>query len=249
MNFGKIGKQILLQMKNKVALYSAVSLILSVFCVIYPFELFGYPGWEFYWKQDWWVHLQRFIPFVSTAAIVLFVMYIFVFHKQSRARYSVHIALGLMSLCYFLDAVSIIRRAYYFSPYALFLALIYLLLAGIFLFAVKNAIKGKLERKQAVQTAFFGLAGLPFPFIDSLINYVYWDTFSTFFYPLMRLLCFAFFYTALLLFFKNTIAPQKNAPKEMDPEKALKQLKEQFEAGVLSEEVYQARRADIISKL
>ena len=57
----------------------------------------------------------------------------------------------------------------------------------------------------------------------------------------------------LLLCLKNRIpsvlAARKTKTEEMKPEQALKQLKEKFDLGILTEEEYQAQRAEIISKL
>ena len=239
MDLRKAFDRVISQLNNPVAICTIISLVLSVFCVLRPFRLYGNP-----YVHNLYILMQGILPFILVAAIVLFAAYTFVFHKQSRAKISVPVILGLMSLYFILDIFSMLWRIMFWEGYISFSLFLIVLcdlpLAGSFVFAIVKMLKRKLVGKHIKFAVSCGLVR-QFVFLGS--DFIYYDDFLFVFISIMCLICFSSFYIAMLFFFREVRS------KEASPEKVLRQLQKQFETGAIAEEEYRDRRAEIISRL
>lgn len=191
---------------------------------------------------------------ISIAPFILYVIYIFRFHKELKATVLIPIIFGLFPLeiliSFLLDGGS----------YGIWL-IIDLLIFGACVLAVISALKGFNKKLFIIIPMSLCLLynGLSIIWSFSIMNFyiensMYLYVFTSYF----SIIGSTLLYISLLLFgVKNKIpsiialSPEKERARaeKMNPEQALKLLKDKLDFGMITEEEYQAQRAEIISKL
>lgn len=191
---------------------------------------------------------------ISIAPFILYVIYIFRFHKELKATVLIPIIFGLFPLeiliSFLLDGGS----------YGIWL-IIDLLIFGACVLAVISALKGFNKKLFIIIPMSLCLLynGLSIIWSFSIMNFyiensMYLYVFTSYF----SIIGSTLLYISLLLFgVKNKIpsiialSPEKERARaeKMNPEQALKLLKDKLDFGMITEEEYQVQRAEIISKL
>ena len=191
---------------------------------------------------------------ISIAPFILYVIYIFRFHKELKATVLIPIIFGLFPLeiliSFLLDGGS----------YGIWL-IIDLLIFGACVLAVISALKGFNKKLFIIIPMSLCLLynGLSIIWSFSIMNFyiensMYLYVFTSYF----SIIGSTLLYISLLLFgVKNKIpsiialSPEKERARaeKMNPEQALKLLKDKLDLGMITEEEYQTQRAEIISKL
>lgn len=198
--------------------------------------------------------------------IILFIIYIFVFHTKSNGAILVPFVFLLFAVEYLTIYLSIFQINYEIDLLTILLGTILISLPFISsLLAAISAFKG-LNKKGIVATALIICALYEiimwFATQESNIIYYkeYWENslFLLILRPFSNIIGKILFHIVLLLFsIKNKIkptfslSPQKENEKieKMSPEKALMYLKDKYEFGVITAEEYQSKRQEIINKL
>lgn len=209
----------------------------------------------YYWRLD-----NILSVILTLAPVVLLVLYIFMFHSKLKATILVPIIFGIFGLNTIFNFLFDYGYYEYFLPYGTYRILDLAILVCSVL-AVISALKG-FNKKAFIIIAMsvcllyetlslLELSGIMEYYIrDSMYLYA----FTTPLYSVGKILL----YTSLLLFgLKNKIpsiislSPEKERARaeKMNPEQALKLLKDKLDLDMITEEEYQAQRAEIISKL
>lgn len=188
---------------------------------------------------------------------ILLVLYILKFHKEFKAKIFMPIIFGAFVFSGLLIIVeSIVYQFSYGISYIIYLAQII-----TFSLATISALKGFSKKLFPVIALCVGLVTEAYNllnFFNAITWYVEYSRFLYLFTRPMGIIGFVSLFIALLLFVLNnkilpilTVSPEKekkNAEK-MNPEQALRLLKDKLDLGMITEEEYQAQRAEIISKL
>lgn len=231
---------------------SIISLIFSVFACSEAFFCYSF-------IDDRWV-ISAGNPFYSPgmivlrlllilAPIILLMLYIFKFHGKLKATVLVPIIFGFNT----------IRFLFVYGYYGRYLLLELVILVCVML-AVISALKGFSKKVFLIISMVICLLGDTLSLISAFVNMNHYIEESMYLYIFMGPLSVIgeiMFHTALLIFgLKNRIpaiiSPRKKVKTKagkMNPEQALKLLKKELEQGLITEEEYQAKRAEIISKL
>lgn len=208
---------------------------------------------------------------ISIIMYVLWALYINVFHKNLKATALVPAVFAAMALQPIWDLFLIIvisRFSYirYLLDYGMlfnavkvfvYSCVVPFIEAAFYSLAAISALKGIKTKKFAVIAMAIG--------IFTRLWYIIFSNLRMFFYADSRLyafgltidnIAFIILYASVLFFsVKYTIPPiLKTGVREKKihvdtPEEELEQLKKKFECGVINEETYNAKRAEIISKL
>lgn len=187
---------------------------------------------------------------VSIAPFILFVIYIFRFHNELKATVLIPIILGLLPINFMFGY----GRGLSFQ-------IINLLILGACVLAVVSALKGfnkKLFIIILMSLCLLYNALSIISFFQELDWYIEKSLYLYVFTLPLNIIGSTLFCISLLLFgVKNKIpsiiklSPEKEKARaeKMNPEQALKLLKDKFDLGMITEEEYQTQRAEIISKL
>lgn len=250
-----------LQAQTPIVVLTIISLVLTVISSL--------DGFTYYTSSNdgaWELHLSLFEDGIidtifslltyalSVAPIILFALYIFKFHKQFRAYSTIPTMLGLIAftpLFYFISDLAL----GYGRPSLLEL-LVDLLIVVSFTLAAVNALKGFPKKIFIVIAVACGLLNE----VVSLVSFIRYagEYISDGLYLYLitwpfSIIGFSTLYVALLLFvLKNNIpvpVKKEQSTEKLSPEQSLRYLKEKLDLGMITEEEYQAQRADIISKL
>lgn len=199
-------------------------------------------------------HFERLVYLLITLVpCVLLVIYIFKFYKKLKATILIPIIFGMFSL------EMLIRLFVGISDGIRLLIDLLILVACIF--AIISALKGLNNKLFVIIAMLLFLLREVFFIIDffSIIEYYIEDSmyFYVFTSPLSTIGSTLLYISLLLFSVKNRIpsiivlSPEKEKSRveKMDPEQALKLLKDKLELGMITEEEYQEQRADVISKL
>ncbi len=191
---------------------------------------------------------------VSIAPFILFVIYIFRFHNELKATVLIPIIFGLLPINFlFGDSI------YIYSNYVIIL--IGLLISGACVLAVISTLKGFNKKLFVIIPMSLCLLCNALSIICFLGGMEYYIEKSMYLYVFtspLDIIGSTLLYISLLLFgVKNKIpsiialSPEKERARaeKMNPEQSLKLLKDKFDLGMITEEEYQAQRAEIISKL
>lgn len=202
-----------------------------------------------------------FPPFVSLisliiglAPIVLFLVYIFKFHKDFKAAICVPIVFGLIAFNPIYNIISnlIMGYGFYFE---------YLISSAPFVLAIISALKGFSKKSLTIIAFSVSFIICVFSIISMFLNIGYYlsnELYIILIPSLCGILGTISFYISLFLFAMNNRIPtlltfssehENKNPEKMSPEQSLKLIKDKLDCGIISEEEYQAQRADIISKL
>lgn len=191
---------------------------------------------------------------ISIAPFILFVIYIFRFHNELKATVLIPIILGLFPL------EILISFLFGGGSYSIWL-IIDLLIFGACVLAVVSALKGFNKKLFIIIPMSLCLLYNALSIISffSIMDYYIEDSMYLYvFTSPLSIIGSTLLYISLLLFgVKNKIpsiialSPEKERARaeKMNPEQALKLLKDKLDLGMITEEEYQAQRAEIISKL
>lgn len=190
---------------------------------------------------------------ISIAPFILFVIYIFRFHNELKATVLIPIIFGLFPL-------EILISFLFGGGYGIWL-IIGLLIFLACILAVISALKGFNNKPFVIIPMSLCLLynALSIISVFSIMDYYIEDSMYLYvFTSPLNIIGSTLLYISLLLFgVKNKIpsiialSPEKERARaeKMDPEQALKLLKDKLELDIITEEEYQAQRADIISRL
>lgn len=236
MNMNQINQRTL-SYKTPVLLLSIISLVFTVLGCITDFLY--YNSFSRFTISFFSVFiLISFLLYI--APCVLFLLYIIKFYNEFKATVIVSVIFGLIAVTpLFLGFGSLLFD---------------ILIIVTFTLAAISALKG-FSKKIFLIIAI--VAGLFVEFMKAIniIWYIKYDLFY-FFNHFSYIIGTTTFYIALLLFgLKNRIpallstSPEKKPSGKADPEQALRLLKDKLDFGMITEEEYQAQRAEIIRKL
>ncbi len=200
-------------------------------------------------------YFMNLIPLLlSIAPSMLFVLYIFKYHNELKATVLVPTIFGVLAFEILFNFLTGSSRFYY----GIF-ALIQLFVLIACILALISALKG-FNKKIYVLIAMSGCLLFEALTLVSVFPMMEWyiegSMYLYIFTSPLSIIGSISFYVALLLFSTKNRIPaiiavsvkKKNA-ESMNPEQALRVLKDKLEFGMISEEEYQAQRVDIINKL
>ena len=257
MNQTILDTPVILRYKEQILALSIVALIFKALSCISFFVT--YTG---SWKEGYELSfqfpaiLQLFSLVLGVLPYILLVLYIQKFHNEFRATIIVPIIFASIAALPLLSIINNIIYGYAFSG-----IIMNLITPIAFALATISALKGLSNKTFIIIPTVAGLALNLLSLIGTFSNFSYYISFGMFLYVFTvpaSIICASALYVALLIFgLKNriptilSVSPEeekKNAEK-LSPEQALRILKDKLELGMITEEDYQAQRADIISKL
>lgn len=262
MNQTILEKQRTIRCKTPIVLLSIVSLVFTALSCITYFVNYHWEyndGNSYYEMEVGFPSVFELISLLlSVAPYILFVLYILKFHKEFKATILVPITLGLIAfnyLFYYIES-AIFGYDIYFRD--LIFDIVIIVAFGL---ATFGALKGFNKKVFLIIAMVVGLL-VEVLSILNIFNAIEWyledGLYLYLFTWTIGVLGTIAFYIAILLFaLKNRIPAiistlpekeKKNAEK-MNPEQALRVLKDKLDFGMITEEEYQAQRAEIISKL
>lgn len=258
--------------KNKSLKYGSEIKVLSIISLICT--ILSCISYFFYYDSDYingeWVdigltfrfpHMLNLISLLLTIApIILFVLYLFKFHSKLKATVLVPIIFGIFGLNAIFNLLFGYRYYRFVVHYGIYRILVLAILVCSVL-AVISALKGFNKKifiiiAMAVCLLYEALSLIDF--FSIMYYYIEESIYLYLFTSPMSIIGSITLYVALLLFaLKNKIpsvlalSPEKERARaeKMNPEQALKLLKYKLDLGMITEEEYQAQRAEIISKL
>lgn len=265
MNQSVSGKEITIRGKTPIVLLSIAALIFKTLSCISYFAYYDYNGFEWKLEVIFPPLVNLFYLLLSIAPYILFVLYILKFYKDFKARILVPIIFGLIAFLFLFNLFNDIRLLFAFRDYrdddiffsysvSSIISLFYFIVFGL---AAFSALKG-FEKRGSLVPLVIGTVAEVLQSVLSLRSFIVWyleeELYLYLFTEPAATLGKICFYTALLLFtFKNRIpaiiSTSRKKVKEMTPEQALRALKNRLDWGMISEEEYQAQKAEIISKL
>jgi len=254
-------KQTNFKCKTPVIILSLISLLLVIFsCITYFVNYdYNYNHGESYYELivsfPSFFDLLHFIIYL--APFVLFVIYILNFHNNYKATICVPITFGLIAFYPIFNTV-----VYALRDWGTYRDLIFdIPIIITFVLLTISALNGMSKKFFVIIATVCGLLVEAYSIIN-LFNSIEWyieaKAYLYLFTWSVGIVGSVLFYVAILLFGLNNRIPsiiaispgkeKKNAEK-MSPEKSLRLLKDKLELGMITEEEYQAQRAEIISKL
>lgn len=251
-----------LKAQKTITILIIISLILTTICSLTVFTYFTSSGNEGVWEFHFSLFRKGIVGavfslleyFISVAPILLFATYIFKYYKRFLAAGTLPIVLVLIAFDPLLSFIGNFALGYGF-PTVLDL-LVNILIVVSFTLAAVNSLKGLSKKVYIVVAISCGLLGEAISFISFIRAagvhiseglYLYLFT-----WPLSIIGISALYIAILLFALKNNIPATKKEEKstdKMSPEQSLRYLKERLDLGMITEEEYQAQRAEIISKL
>ena len=202
--------------------------------------------------------ISLFSLIIALAPIVLFLVYTIKFHKNFKATICVPIVFGLIA---FAPIYSIIRNL--IMGYGFYIAdlISNLFIIAPFVLATISALKGFSKKSLTIIAFSISFLLCAFSVISIFSNFSYYLRNELYIYMISSpcsILGTTSFYISLFLFAMNNRIPavltpspeqEKKSSEKMSPEQSLRLLKDKLDFGMITEEEYQAQRAEIISKL
>lgn len=248
---------------SPITILGFISLICTVFSCITYFLYYDYnyvKGGNSYYELafDFPSIISILFLLLDLAPCVLLLLYIMKFHGQYKGTVLYPIVCGLIAGYPLLSTILNVVRGYglYWQDILISLAIIV-----PFTLLTINATKGLNKKVYTIVATSIGLV-LQLLYVISIFNsmdwYIEYEMYLYLFTNPMGIIGTAALYIALLLFGLNnripalvSLSPEKERQKteKMTPEQSLRFLKDKLDLGMITEEEYQAQRADIISKL
>lgn len=239
-----------------------LSIVALVFRIINSISYFVDYDYNKYDEYEMNIVFPPFVSIISLiiglAPIALFLVYIIMLYKDSQAGICVPIVFGLIALNPLFDFIRNLIMGYGFHFEYLIADLLYI---APFVLAIISALKG-FSKKSLTIIAFSAIFILDAISIISIFSNIEYYLRKELYIILITFLCGNIgtisFYISLFLFAMNNRIPafltlsseHKNKnPEKMSPEQSLRLIKDKLDCGIISEEEYQAQRADIIRKL
>ena len=224
--------------------------ITALICTVY--ELAVRP--LYFWN------LRNILSFILTLTpVVLLVLYIFKFRAKLKATIFVPIIFGVLGLNTIFNFLLVFGYYNYFFGFSSVELILDLAKLVCLILALISALKGFNKKVFVIVAMAVCLLyeALSLITIFRIIRFYIEDSMYLYlFESLMSIVGSSTFYIALLLFaLKNKIpsilalSPKKAGVEKMNPEQALKLLKDKLDLDMITEEEYQSQRAEIISKL
>lgn len=249
-----------LRYKTPVLLLSIISLVFTVLgCTTYFLD-YTWNFWNDNIPYDLAFHLPSVFELISflldIAPCVLFLLYIIKFYNDFKATFIIPLIFGLIAvtpLTYYIRDI--------IFKYNIFLGNLHydIFIIVTFVLAAISALKGFSKKIFLIIAITTGLI-VEFLVTINLFKTISWYIENGLYYSIFTRSSYIIgtttFYIALLLFgLKNRIpallstSPKKEPSGKADPEQALMLLKDKLDFGMITEEEYQAQRAEIIRKL
>lgn len=250
-----------LQAETPITVLIIISLILTAICSLDNFTYYissNGGAWEFHFSLFEDGIIDTIFSLLSysllIAPVILFAMYIFKYYKRFQATILIPIVLGLIAFTPLFNFIRDLAFGYGLS--SILDLLVDLLVIVSFALATINALKGFSQKKCLIIAVSCGLLGEIVSFISFICyagTYISDELYLYLFTWPLSIIGFSALYIALLLFvLKNNISVMVMKEKNtvtMSPEQSLRYLKEKLDLCMITEEEYQAQRADIIDKL
>lgn len=248
---------------SPITILGFISLICTVLSCITYFLYYDYnyvKGGNSYYELafDFPSIISILFLLLDLAPCVLLLLYITKFHGQYKGTVLYPIVCGLIAGYPLLSTIRNVIRGYGFYWQNI---LISLAIIVPFTLLTINATKGLNKKVYTIVATSIGLV-LSLLSVISIINamvlYIEEEMYLYLFTKPMGIIGTAALYIALLLFGLNnripalvSLSPEKERQKteKMTPEQSLRFLKDKLDLGMITEEEYQAQRAEIISKL
>lgn len=247
------------KLKTPIVILSIIALVFRIISSVTYFVNYDYIE---YGEYEMNISFPSFLSLISLiiklAPIVLFLVYTFKFHKDFKATICVPIVFGLIA---FDPIYSIIRNLIIGYDFYFAYLISNLFIIAPFVLATISALKGFSKKS-------FTIIAFSIIFLDCVLSIIgifsdigYYLRSELYIYlitSLCSILGTISFYISLFLFVMNNRIPailtpspehEKKNLEKMSPEQSLRLLKDKLDFGMISEEEYQAQRADIISKL
>ena len=248
---------------SPITILGFISLICTVFSCITYFLYYHYnyvKGGNSYYELafDFPSIIGILFLLLDLAPCVLLLLYIMKFHGQYKGTVLYPIVCGLIAGYPLLSTIWNVVCGYSLNYLDI---LISLAIIVPFTLLTINATKGLNKKVYTIVATSIGLV-LQLLSVISIINAMVWyieeEMYLYLFTNPMGIIGTAALYIALLLFGLNnripalvSLSPEKERQKteKMTPEQSLRFLKDKLDLGMITEEEYQAQRADIIRKL
>ena len=186
---------------------------------------------------------------------VLFTLFVFKYHKKHKAKIFMPIIFGAFV---FSPLLSIVESAVYCFTYDAMWYIIYLAQFIVFSLATISVLSGFSKKFFPLIALAVGLV-LELFYLINFLNAVTWyievSRYLYLFTHLIGIIGFTSLFISLIIFILNNKVPavfskiENDKFNDMDYEQALIVLKSKLDSGMITEEEYQAQRAEIISKL
>ncbi|MBQ4328019.1 MAG: SHOCT domain-containing protein [Clostridia bacterium] len=252
--------------RTPIIILSLVGLILSILSCI---EFFAYYD-RIYISGDYSYELIVKLPtgrgwfnlLLGIAPCILLVLYILKFHKAFKATILVPVIFGSIAFESVLGIFDqYVHSGMYGAPLNFSVLLTDMAIIVAFGLATFSALKGfpkKILPIIAIGVGFLTEVLSLFDFLRSIEWYLESNMYLYLFtYPISILGAIAFYAALLLFVLKNRIPAiisvlpkkEKKTSEKKNPEQALKVLRDKLYSGKITEEEYQAKRAEIINNL
>lgn len=261
MNQKTLEKQRTLKYKKLILLLSIISLIFTVLgCTTYFLDYIGH-----FRNNDILYELAFHFPSVFElisfllyiAPCVLFLLYIIKFYNELKAAAIIPLIFGLIAvtpLTFYIREIILYKHNIYLGNLRYDIPIIV-----TFSLAAISALKGFSKKIFLIIAIMAGLI-VEFAVTINMFKNISWFIENGLYYSIFTRSSYIIgtitFYIALLLFDLNnripallSMSPEKESSGKTDPEQALRLLKDKLDFGMITEEEYQAQRAEIISKL
>lgn len=247
-----------LKCKTPIKIFAILSLVCILLGCINYFLTYDYDYHKYELVFRFPTHWLTILYFLSSLTIgILPVLYVFKFQEKNKAQVLLPIVFGTLA---FSTLLELIETTIYQGG---FLMENFLFQWGppiVFSLATVSALKGFSKKRFPVIALCLGLV------IEVFYIFIYFENIGEYIEDSMFLYLFtnpmwsvgyiSLYITLLLFVLNNKITPVlKDLPKKekkvkpMSPEQELKLLSDKLEQGMITEEEYQAQRANIISKL
>lgn len=197
--------------------------------------------------------LTLFNWLVSIVPCILLALYALKFHKENNAKIFMSIIFGAFAFYALLRIVE--GFVFYFYSYTIIAYIIYIAQFVAFLFATISALKNFSNKISPIIALCVGLVTQAYYLLEFLMNITVYIRYAPLYLLIipMEIIVSVALYIALLLFvLNNNTSADDNKEKDirlMTPEQAIRYLNGKVALGEITEEEYQAKRAEIISKL
>lgn len=233
--------------KTPIIILSFVALIFSIISSIAYFVTYNYISYGEHEMNIAFPSVDSLISLIiELAPIVLFLIYILKFHEKFKATILMPVVFGLIAFAPIFSMIANLIAGYgfYFSN-----LIANLLIIVPFVLATISALKGLSKESFTIIAFVIYFLVCANSIIAMFSNIGYYLRSELYFY-LITYACSVLetilFYLSLFLFAMNNRIP---AILTLSPEQTLRLLKDKLDFGMITEEEYQAQRADIISKL
>lgn len=224
------------------------------------FTIFSCISYFFYYtKNEEAIYVLKFnFPYfarlltmlIELTPFILFILYQFKFYKALKAKCIVPIIFGLLAF----KLLPIVFLMIEEGGFAVLLAILFIIAFIAAILGVFTGIKNKLF---AIIYMSFCILFYTFQLINISHDFYFYIKYSMYMYiftDLLKYLGGVLLCTSFIVFIvKHKIPPifvkKQKKEKMIDPEQALKLLKDKLELGIITEEEFQTQRAEIIKRL